>query len=469
MKALLFRFVLLICLPLGIVALAVPFHDYRTVPSERETVELNLRGVAQGPRGASLHDLYTAISKDDLAECPELKKTIEEMLDAVRPDSAVREMGPYGLFLSRERRWAPDMLVQIEGGVWRSFLKRYDKDDSGRLRLEYERHLFLVEKKLGGVETGDPSIDDRAPIVAVVRSPLALVDASGDIDLRDAVARENVPDLLVSVEAQSDRRGNGMHEDSGVPVGTWRRLARSFGDAESESSHMRFVLDGRVFEGEIGFDFEDKRIEVPVARIVRYTVGTLALLAGLLALIPLYRTKAQEGIAVAGPVGVAVWDTVSVIFAGLAMVMVVDYGLVRLFHVNTLARDPEILFMSFFFLAFAVPILALLTTATSAQRIFIDEKGVRSRSMTGESQVAWDSLLSVQVNRISSPFRKRGFQMAKAVAKTLVVESRDGKVTILEPPMRSTKKRIIAAMERHAPESWRKTIREQGDDWGGML
>ena len=47
----------------------------------------------------------------------------------------------------------------------------------------------------------------------------------------------------------------------------------------------------------------------------------------------------------------------------------------------------------------------------------------------------------------------------------MCLEGEASSITLMEPPLKSTKKRILDALLTHAPEKWKEIIEEQGKVW----
>ena len=47
----------------------------------------------------------------------------------------------------------------------------------------------------------------------------------------------------------------------------------------------------------------------------------------------------------------------------------------------------------------------------------------------------------------------------------MCLEGEASSITLMEPPLKSTKKRILDALLTHAPEKWKEIIEDKGKAW----
>jgi len=69
------------------------------------------------------------------------------------------------------------------------------------------------------------------------------------------------------------------------------------------------------------------------------------------------------------------------------------------------------------------------------------------------------------VSEIYSVKRAGGITAPRQLMKIMRLEGETSSITLMEPPLKSTKKRILDALLIHAPEKWKEIIEEQGKVW----
>ncbi|MBW2622965.1 MAG: hypothetical protein JRD68_08665, partial [Deltaproteobacteria bacterium] len=100
-----------------------------------------------------------------------------------------------------------------------------------------------------------------------------------------------------------------------------------------------------------------------------------------------------------------------------------------------------------------------------AQAVTINEKGIYLDGLFSKVFVSWDDLKDIEVSEIHSVKKVGGITAPKQLMKIMRFDGETSSITLMEPPLKSTKKRILDALLTHAPEKWKEIIEEQGKVW----
>ena len=130
-----------------------------------------------------------------------------------------------------------------------------------------------------------------------------------------------------------------------------------------------------------------------------------------------------------------------------------------------MGTEEFIQFMGVFWVFIGIPAAALFISASAAQAVTINEKGVSLDGLFSKIFVSWDDLKEIEVSEIYSVKKAGGMTAPKQLMKIMRIDGETTAITLMEPPLKSTKKRILDALLTYAPEKWKEIIEEQGKAW----
>ncbi|MFH1039450.1 MAG: hypothetical protein V1789_12370 [PVC group bacterium] len=256
------------------------------------------------------------------------------------------------------------------------------------------------------------------------------------------------------------RQESWEHAPTDIPVGEWQQMVSDLLDSgEREAS---FLFDGSLYQGFVRYDSACINQPIPGLEIGQRIAGGVFLLIGILLITGLYREK--TGIMIAKRWGIVLWDVISICVSGFFLYGVIDLALVKVFGTPT-ATEEFLQFMGVFWVVFAIPVLAFLISATAAQAVEIDGKGIRLDGLFTERFIPWEELRGIEVTELRSVKRAGGFTAPKRLMKIMWLTGDSSSITLMEPPLKSTKQRIFEALTAHAPAEWKGTIEEEGKTW----
>ena len=142
----------------------------------------------------------------------------------------------------------------------------------------------------------------------------------------------------------------------------------------------------------------------------------------------------------------------------------IDLLFVKLFETG-MGTEEFIQFMGVFWVFLGIPAAALFIGASAAQAVTINEKGVSLDGLFSKRFVSWDDLKDIEVSEMYTVKKAGAITAPKQLMKILRLDGETSSITLMEPPLKSTKKRILDALSTHAPEKWKEIIEEQGKVW----
>ena len=193
-----------------------------------------------------------------------------------------------------------------------------------------------------------------------------------------------------------------------------------------------------------------------IAFLVLPAVGVL--------LFNLYNYKG-EGIQVGKTGAIIAWDVVIITVGAVFVWWLLEFGLVTIFDVNSEWDEDFGRGMGVFWVVFVIPLMALITTATSAQIVKIDSFGISVSGVFGNRSVAWVGMVEIELGEIVAPRSGGGVASVRSVSRPLRIIGTDKTVTIMEPPLKATKIEIIEAMLTNAPELFKNKVIELRENW----
>ncbi|MEX1309471.1 MAG: hypothetical protein AB1Z65_03545 [Candidatus Sulfomarinibacteraceae bacterium] len=190
-------------------------------------------------------------------------------------------------------------------------------------------------------------------------------------------------------------------------------------------------------------------------------IGVVSLLVGLVLMVGSYRAAATRSGIPIGPVAFAVFcDLVLVAFGVFAVGVTIDAAWVELAGQRSLlGLEPEwpsdqtftaIHFVALPALLIALPLLTLVFTGLSSQRVRVDDDGVTVLGAVGAAAIAWNEIDEVNLRDQRNPasFTVTDF---RSLQRVLELTGGDRTLTINEPTSRARKRAITAAFRAHVP------------------
>ena len=213
--------------------------------------------------------------------------------------------------------------------------------------------------------------------------------------------------------------------------------------------------------------YQVQSLEAPASRWVRQ-LGAVALALGFLAAAGLYLPARRGWISIASWRIALLYDVI-----GIAVLTPFAWPALDLLIAHFCAVEPDVLddfmrFMGVFMLAVGVPVLSLFTTAVSTQRLRIDAAGIAKCGMIGQTSFTWEQVDDLQPGELSAPIERGGIWAPKQVMRTLTIEGKEDSITIIEPPSRSTRRRLVDQLQQHAPERLQEQVQSLAGQWDSL-
>jgi len=214
--------------------------------------------------------------------------------------------------------------------------------------------------------------------------------------------------------------------------------------------------------------YEEGFVNEPVPGLAsgRKIAGAVFLVAGLLLMTGLYMKK--PGIMIAKIWTILLWDIIVVIFSLYFVYGALDLLFMKIFGTG-MATEEFIQFMGLFWVVVAIPGLVLFISVSAAQAVIVNEKGISLDGLFSKKTVSWDELKRIEVSELYGVKDAAETVAPASLLKILFIEGETLSITLMEPPLKSTKKRILEALLSYAPAQWEEVIKEQGKVWKAFL
>jgi len=249
-------------------------------------------------------------------------------------------------------------------------------------------------------------------------------------------------------------------EATAISIEEWEQMKKSLSFSDNDQTF--FLFENTLFQGIVRYDGNYVNLPVPGLAQGRKIGGALFLIIGLLLMEGLYRKK--QGIMIAKMWGVLLWDIIVICISVFFLYGALDLLFMKLFETG-MVTEEFIQFMGVFWVFFAIPAVSLFIAATAAQAVTINERGIYLDGLFSKIFVSWDDLKDIDVSEIHSVKRAGGIIAPKQLMKIMCLKGETSSITLMEPPLKSTKKRILDALLTHAPEKWKEIIEEKGKAW----
>ena len=249
-------------------------------------------------------------------------------------------------------------------------------------------------------------------------------------------------------------------EATAISVEEWERMKGAF--LFSDNNQTSFLFENTLFRGVVRHDYGHVKAPIPGLALGRKIAGAASLIMGLLLMMSLYLKK--QGIMIAKTWSVLLWDIIVICFSVFFLYGAIDLLFMKLFKTG-MGTEEFIQFMGVFWVFLGIPALALFISASAAQAVTINEKGIYLNGLFSKKCISWDDLKDIEVSEIHSVKKAGGIIAPRQLMKIMRLEGETSSITLMEPPLKSTKKRILDALFTHAPEKWKAIIKEQGKVW----
>ena len=249
-------------------------------------------------------------------------------------------------------------------------------------------------------------------------------------------------------------------EATAISIEEWEQMKESL--SFSDNAQTLFLFKNTLFRGVVRYDYCHVNLSVPGLALGRKIVGAASLIMGLLLMTGLYLKK--QGIMIAKTWSVLLWDIIVICISVFFLYGAIDLLFMKLFETG-MGTEEFIQFMGVFWVFLGIPAIALFIGASAAQAVTVNKKGVYLDGLFSKICVSWDDLKDIEVSEIYSVKRAGGITAPRQLMKIMRLEGETSSITLMEPPLKSTKKRILDALLTHAPEKWKEIIEEQGKVW----
>jgi hypothetical protein len=395
------RLITLILIPAGLVLLLAPLHTFRDTDMEKDFVFL----IAE-PASSEDKDVETLplLTREQLESYPQIFTTVltrKERVETYKPSPRVADDIPGLESLGNK-------LSQM-GGVSPEEGERYKRELARQQKRVHDSSAKMRKIRLTGLSYLQKQWETKA--------------------------------TAISIEE-------------------WEQMKKSL--SFSDNGQTLFLFENTLFRGVVRYDDSHVSLPVPGLSLGRKIVGVASLIMGLLLMTGLYLKK--QGIMIAKTWNVLLWDIIVICVSVFFLYGAIDLLFMKLFETG-MGTEAFIQFMGVFWVFIGIPAAALFIGASSAQAVTINEKGVSLDGLFSKTFVSWDDLKDIEVSEIHSVKKAGGMTAPKQLMKIMRFGDDNASITLVEPPLKSTKKRILDALLTHAPEKWKEIIKEQGKAW----
>ena len=253
-------------------------------------------------------------------------------------------------------------------------------------------------------------------------------------------------------------------EPTAISAEEWEEMKGAL--SLSDNNQAFFLFENTLFRGVVRYDYRRVNLPVPGLALGRKLAGAASLIMGLLLMMGLYLKK--QGIMIAKTWSVLLWDIILICISVFFFYGAIDLLFMKLFQTG-MGTEEFIQFMGVFWVFVVIPVMALFISASAAQAVTINETGIYLNGFFSKKFVSWDDLKDIEVSEIYSVKKAGEITAPKQLMKVMRLEGETSSITLMEPPLKSTKKCILDALLTHAPEKWKEVIEEQGKVWKAFL
>ncbi|HQF86735.1 MAG TPA: hypothetical protein PLN26_05835 [Acidobacteriota bacterium] len=250
-----------------------------------------------------------------------------------------------------------------------------------------------------------------------------------------------------------------VQEMTALDGAEWRRFAA----AAKLSPDASFNYAGRVYQAMLVAGAVGEQM-VPAQRLgsKRYVAAAILAIVGLALMLWLYRPGRSIPMV---PRGVAaLWD---VLFLAAALPVgygAIDAALSGLWGYQPIL-GPVMRFVGIAGMAVGIPVMAIVLTILTAQRLEVTAADVATAGVGGRLRLAWDDLTGLAFEARYLATVKAGVPVPRKLQRVLVLKGQAVSLTVQEPPTAAGKARVVDALAAAAPAEWRDRIRTMGANW----
>ncbi len=246
-----------------------------------------------------------------------------------------------------------------------------------------------------------------------------------------------------------------------VPLKEWNSFREAFGISEKDSA---FQYGKYIFKGYVKASCISVPVEVKNLKTWCKVVGIIFLVLGISLLYKSYAPP-TGGIRVGRRSAIIIWDVIIILISIPFAWWFIDLILVQVFQTVPEWKEYITWGMGVFWVVIAYPLLALITTATSIQTLWITSNTIVLKGLFNMTKVLWPDVESICVSQAYSPRKIGSVPAPHRVMKILEIRTGASTLRVLEPPYTSTKKEIIDMLMKHAPEKIKASITIVSKEW----
>ncbi|MBW2202618.1 MAG: hypothetical protein JRF52_00625, partial [Deltaproteobacteria bacterium] len=219
-------------------------------------------------------------------------------------------------------------------------------------------------------------------------------------------------------------------EATAISIEEWEQMKKSH--SFSDNDQTLFLFENTLFRGVVRHDYNRVNLPVPGLALGRKIVGTASLIMGLLLMTGLYLKK--QGIMIAKTWSVLLWDIIVICTSVFFLYGAIDLLFMKLFETG-MGTEEFIQFMGVFWVFIGIPAAALFISASAAQAVTINEKGISLDGLFSKIFASWDDLKDIEVSEMYSVKKAGGMIAPKQLMKIMLIDGETTSITLMEPPL----------------------------------
>ncbi len=245
-----------------------------------------------------------------------------------------------------------------------------------------------------------------------------------------------------------------------MPPAQWDALHSALG---TDTVNVRFIVEDYMLLAHQKPDTETVETAFRWFAPLRYFLAAGLLVLGVIAMRNVYGKR--PGIRL-NPVRFSVaGDAMIILFLAFGAFCLVDFFLIRFFHMNSVFPDDIVRGMcaiayvpvSLFFAVFAANL--------GQQSIGIDGRGLYLHYPGRSHALPWDVITGFRLRETSVLVGRAGFLMPRKLQTKLVVQTEEEDMELVEPGLRRTKTRLVRDLLNEAPERLQNDLHRIAEEW----
>ena len=215
-------------------------------------------------------------------------------------------------------------------------------------------------------------------------------------------------------------------EPTAISIEEWGQMkgALSF----SDNNQTLFSFENTLFRGVVRHDYNHVNLPVPGLALGRKLAGAAFLIMGLLLMKGLYLKK--QGIMIAKTWSVLLWDIIVICISAFFVYGAIDLLFMKLFETG-MGTEEFIQFMGVFWVFLGIPAIALFISASAAQAVTINGKGIYLNGLFSKTFVSWDDLKDIEISEIHSVKKAGGITAPKQLLKIMRFDGETSSSTLM--------------------------------------